>query len=53
MIVAYFDRRLLSNFLFLGSILPMMGLMLLLTPEIDIANTAPDVHLSDLETHQE
>ena len=31
----------------------MMGSMLLFTREIQIANTALDVHLSDLETHQE
>ena len=31
----------------------MMGSMLLFTREIKIANTALDVHLSDLETHQE
>ena len=31
----------------------MMGSMLLFTREIQIANRALDVHLSDLETHQE
>ena len=31
----------------------MMGSILLFTREIQIANTALDVHLSDLETHQE
>ena len=39
--------------LFLGSILLMMVSMLLFTREIQIANRALDVHLSDLETHQE
>ena len=53
MIAAFFDERLVSSFLFLGSILLMLGSMLLLNREIQIANTALDVHLSDLETNQE
>ena len=53
MIAAYFDERLLSSMLFITSILLLMGSMLLFTREIQIANTALDVHLSDLETHQE
>ena len=53
MIAAYFDERLVSSFLFLGSILLMMGSMLLFTRKIQIANTALDPHLSDLETYQE
>jgi len=53
MIAAYFDERLPSSMLFLTSILLLMGSMLLFTREIQIANTALDVHLSDLETHQE
>ncbi len=53
MIAAYFDERLVSSILFLGSILLMMGSMLLFTRKIQIANTALDVHLSDLETQQE
>ena len=53
MIAAYFDEGLLSSMLFLTSILLLMGSMLLLTREIQIANTALDVHLSDLESHQE
>ena len=53
MIAAYFDERLLSSMLFLTSILLLMGSMLLFTREIQIANTALDVHLSDLESHQE
>ena len=53
MIAAYFDERMVSSVLFLGSILLLMGSMLLFTREIQIANTALDVHLSDLETHQE
>ena len=46
MIAAYFDEHMVSSVLFLGSIL-------LFTREIQIANTALDVHLSDLESHQE
>ena len=52
MIAAYFDKKLLSSMLFLGSILLMMGSMLLFTREIQIAKPALDIHLSDLETHQ-
>ena len=52
MIAAYFDERVVSRILFLGSILLMMGSMLLFTREIQIANTALDVHLFDLEMHQ-
>ena len=53
MIAVYFDEQLVSSFLFLGSILLVMGSVLLFTREIQIANTALDVNLSDLETHQE
>ena len=53
MFAAYFDERTVSSFLFLISIMLMMGSMLLFTREIQIANTALDVHLSDLESHQE
>lgn len=53
MIAAYFDERLVSSLLFLGSILLMMGSMLLFNREIQIANTALDVHLSDLQANQE
>ena len=53
MIAAYFDERVVSSILFLGSILLMMGSMLLFTREIQIANTALDFHLSNLESHQE
>ena len=52
MIAPLFDQRLLSSILFLTSILLLLDLMLLFTREIQIANTALDVHLSDLETHQ-
>ena len=53
MIEAYFDERVVSSILFLGPILLMMGSIMLFTREIQIANTALDVHLSDLETQQE
>ena len=46
-----------KDILIIGVLFPaiplMMGSMLLFTREIQIANTALDVHLSDLETHQE
>ena len=53
MIAAYFDEPVIASILFLGSILIMMCSMLLFTREIQIANRALDVHLCDLETHQE
>ena len=53
MIAAYFGEPVIASILFLGSILLMMGSMLLFAREIQIANRALDVHLSDLETHQE
>ena len=53
MIAAYFDEHTLSSILFLIAIMLMMGSMLLFTREIQIANTALDVHLSDLKAHQE
>ena len=49
MVAAYFNKTLLSSMLFLASILLLMGSMLLFTREIQIANTALDVHLSDLK----
>ena len=46
-----------QDILIIGVLFPaiplMMGAMLLFTREIQIANTALDVHLSDLESHQE
>ena len=48
MTAAYFDAIMLSSMLFLSSILLLMGSMLLFTREIQIANIALDVHLSDL-----
>lgn len=53
MIAAYFDERVVSSILFLGTILIMMGSILLSNHEKQITNTALDLHFSDLETHQE
>ena len=53
MIAAYFGHLRVASWLFLGSIFLLIGSMLLFTREIQIANTALDVHLSDLEAHNE
>ena len=53
MIAAYFDEYALSSMLFIGSTSLLMISMLMFTREIQIANMALDVHLSDLEQHQE
>ena len=53
MIAAYFDTNTIASIMFLSSITLLMASMALFTREIQIANTALDVHLSDLETHQE
>ena len=53
MIAAYFDTNTIASIMFLTSITLLMASMALFTREIQIANTALDVHLSDLETHQE
>ena len=53
MIAAYFGHMVVARWLFLDSIFLLMGSMLLFTREIQIANTALDVHLSDLAAHQE
>jgi hypothetical protein len=53
MIAAYFDEHTLSSMLFIGSISLLMISMLMFTREIQIANMALDVHLSDLEQNQE
>ena len=53
MIAAYFDARAAPSILFLGSISLLIVSMLKFTREIQIVNTALDVHLSDLEQHQE
>ena len=51
MIAAYFDQRVFASMLFLSSITLLILSMLLLPREIHIANSALDVHLSDLEEH--
>ena len=53
MIATYFDEPTIASIMFLCSISLLIISMLLFTREIQIANTALDVHLSDLETHQE
>ena len=53
MIAVYFDENAFANMLFLGSITLLIISMLRFTQEIHIANTALDVHLSELQKHQE
>ncbi|MGC6497204.1 MAG: DUF2721 domain-containing protein [Candidatus Puniceispirillaceae bacterium] len=53
MIATYFDEPTIASIMFLCSISLLIISMLFFTREIQIANTALDVHLSDLETHQE
>ena len=53
MIATYFDEPTIASIMFLTCISLLIISMLLFTREIQIANTALDVHLSDLETHQE
>ena len=52
MIAAYFSYIEGVSHLFLASIFLLMGFMLLFTREIQVATTALDVHLSNLEAHQ-
>lgn len=53
MIATYFNEITKGSLMFLCSITLLIISMLLFTREIQIANTALDVHLSDLETHKE
>jgi hypothetical protein len=53
MISLYFSIDGLGNWLFFTSIILMVAAMIQFTIEIQIANSALDVHLSDLEKHQE
>ena len=53
MISLYFSIDSLGNWLFFSSIILMVTAMVQFTIEIQIANSALDVHLSDLEKHQE
>ena len=53
MISLYFGINSLGSWLFFLSIILMVAAMVQFTIEIQIANLALDVHLSDLEKHQE
>ena len=53
MIATYFDEPTIASIMFLCSITLLIISMLLFTREIQIANSALDVHLSDLKKHQE
>ena len=53
MISLYFGIDGLGSWLFFSSIILMVAAMVQFTIEIQIANSALDVHLSDLEKHQE
>ena len=53
MISLYFGIDSLGSWLFFLSIILMVPAMIQFTIEIQIANSALDVHLSDLEKHQE
>lgn len=53
MIITHFDGRFVSSSLFLESILLLMSSIVALTRNIVIANSALDVHLSNLEMQQE
>ena len=53
MISLYFGIASLGSWLFFSSIILMVAAMVQFTIEIQIANSALDVHLSDLEKHQE
>ena len=53
MISLYFGIDNLGSWLFFLSIILMVAAMIQFTIEIQVANSALDVHLSDLEKHQE
>ena len=53
MIATYLDAHDVGSWLFFGSIILMVLAMLGFTIEIQIANSALDVHISDLEDHHE
>jgi len=52
-IALYFGENTAGSWLFFSATLLMGGAMIQFTIEIQIANSALDVHLSDLEKHQE
>ena len=53
MISLYFGIETIGSWLFFSSIILMVAAMIQFTIEIQIANSALDVHLSDLEIHPE
>ena len=53
MISLYFGMEAIGSWLFFSSIILMVAAMVQFTVEIQIANSALDVHLSDLEKHQQ
>lgn len=53
MISLYFGLETIGSWLFFAAITLMVAAMVQFTIEIQIANSALDVHLSDLEKHQE
>lgn len=53
MISLYFGIETIGSWLFFSSIILMVAAMIQFTIEIQIANSALDVHLLDLEKHQE
>jgi len=53
MISLYFGIETIGSWLFFASIMLMVAAMIQFTIEIQIANSALDVHLSDLKKHQE
>ena len=53
MIATYLDAQTVGSWMFFGSIILMVLAMLSFTVEIQIANSALDVHISDLEDHHE
>ena len=53
MITAYFDNQTIASYLFLSSIFLLISSMLIFVREIQIANSALDVHLSDLAEHDD
>ena len=53
MIAAYFGNQTIASYLFLSSIFLLISSMLMFVREIQIANSALDVHLSDLAEHED
>ena len=53
MIAAYFDNKTTASYLFMSSIFLLMSSMVIFVREIQIANSALDVHLSDLAEHED